>query len=215
MLRQDRAWRARWLRGWVWLRPWWRRLQPVEDRAQPPHAGRHEIAVAGDGLSQHRRQLHAVVIVKFERVGHWRIMPRAGGTPPRTREAPVRWGEGQVVAKTVLRRRGDLTPFRGRFRDRPGPRGATAGRGAAQRARPISPARHCLALVAGCHSPAAIGSTHGPHSDGFSAAMPAAPHLSIPAVSGVIVAIVRGVRAAALAEPLDPLWWGRPVSSGE
>jgi hypothetical protein len=56
------------------------------------------------------------------------------------------------------------------------------------------------------------GLTNGPHSDGFSPAMPAAPHLGVPAVSGVIVAIVRGIRATPLAEPLGPLWRGRPVA---
>ena len=54
--------------------------------------------------------------------------------------------------------------------------------------------------------------TNGPHSDGFSPAMPAAPHLRIPTVSGVIECIVRGFRATPLAEPLRPLWWERPVA---
>ena len=54
--------------------------------------------------------------------------------------------------------------------------------------------------------------TNGPHSDGFSPAMPATPHLSVPAVSGIIVAIVRGIRATPLAEPLGPLRRGRPVA---
>jgi hypothetical protein len=53
--------------------------------------------------------------------------------------------------------------------------------------------------------------TNGPHSDGFSPAIPAAPHLGIPAVTSIIGGIVRGVRATPLAEPFGPLWWGRSV----
>jgi hypothetical protein len=57
-----------------------------------------------------------------------------------------------------------------------------------------------------------LGLTNGPHSDAFPPAMLAAPHLGIPTVSGVIVAIVWGVRAAPLAKSLDPLRWRRPLA---